>query len=263
MDDELLSRARRGDPVALEALLERAAPTILRFARRMCRNDADADDVLQDTMLAASSHLRDFEGRSSLSSWLYALARSACTRKRRGLANRPATDADDLAERADLAPSPEGVAAARELAALLERALAAIPEQHREVLVLRDVEGLSAAEAAEVLGIGVDALKSRLHRARAALRDAIAPLLEPAPAPSAGCPDVILMLSRKLEGELTGTDCAAMEAHVAGCAACSARCDVLKSALEICRAARDAPVPPDVRARVARALDAVRASARR
>src|SRR5512139_2295083 len=98
--DERVARAQRGDVVALEELLAEVAPTVLRFARRMCRSDADADDVLQDTLLAAATHLGEFEGRSSLSSWLFALARSACSRKRRGLANQPAEDASVLASHA-------------------------------------------------------------------------------------------------------------------------------------------------------------------
>lgn len=258
--DEMVVRAQRGDTAALEELLAAVAPTVLRFARRMCKSDADADDVVQDTLLAAATHLTDFEGRSSLSSWLFALARSACARKRRGLANRPAEDAAVLVAHADPRPSPESQAEAGELAAALERALAAMPEDYREVLVLRDLEGLTAPEAAEAIGIGVDALKSRLHRARGALRDALLASLQPsAPrVPAAGCPDVVQALSRKLEGELTPDDCARMEAHLAGCPSCRSACDALEGALATCRRAKEAPVSPEIRARLERALDAVR-----
>lgn len=257
--DERVARAQRGDVVALEELLAEVAPTVLRFARRMCRSDADADDVLQDTLLAAATHLGDFEGRSSLSSWLFALARSACSRKRRGLANQPAEDASVLASHADTRPSPESQVEAIELAAALERALAIMPDDYREVIVLRDFEGLTAPEAAEAIGIGVDALKSRLHRARGALRDALAASIVPsAPRAPTGCPDVVQALSQKLEGDLTPGDCAKMEAHLAGCPACRTACTALEGALASCRRAKEAPVSPAIRARLQRALDAVR-----
>ncbi|MBN8613517.1 MAG: sigma-70 family RNA polymerase sigma factor [Deltaproteobacteria bacterium] len=243
MTDELLDRARRGDRDALDALLAQAAPRIRRFARRMCRSEADADDVVQDTLLAATTSLGQFEGRSSVSSWLFVLARSACAHKRRGLANRPALALEALEDHADTAPSPETTTESRELHAMLDRALGALPEAYREVLVLRDLEGLTALEAADVLGLGVDALKSRLHRARAALHDGVEALTTPrtaAIAPQKDCPDVLLMLSRKLEGELTGIDCAAMEAHVSRCPACSARCSTLRAALAACTSTRGA-----------------------
>ena len=258
--DPKVARARSGEAGALDALLADVAPTVLRFARRMCRSDADADDVLQDTLLLAATNLDGFEGRSSLSSWLFALARSACARKRRGLANRPADDGTALDERPDPTPSPEDRAEAAELASALDRALRSLPAEHREVLLLRDVEGLTAPEAAEALGVGVGALKSRLHRARAALRTALLPVLSAEVArPDPGCPDVVQALSRKLEGELTGEDCAQMERHVESCTACAAACDALQSALASCRLSRDAPVSPAVRDRIRRALDAVRA----
>lgn len=256
--DDVVVRAQRGDAAALEELLGSVAPTVLRFARRMCKSDADADDVLQDTLLAAATHLGEFEGRSSLSSWLFALARSACARKRRGLANRPAEDAAVLVTQADTGPSPESQVETIELAAALERALARMPDDYREVLLLRDVEGLTAPEAADAIGIGVDALKSRLHRARGALRDALVASMEPSvPAPQ-GCPDVVQALSQKLEGELTPADCARMESHLAGCPSCRAACNALEGALASCRRAKDATISPEIRSRLERALDSVR-----
>lgn len=252
--DQLVERAQRGDVGALEELLAGAAPTVLRFARRMCKSAVDADDVLQETLLAAATGLPRFEGRASLSSWLFALARSACARKRRGLANRPHQDAAVLEDQPDPSPDPEASVEARQLATTLERALASLSDEHREVLLLRDVEGLSAAETAAAIGISVEAVKSRLHRARAALREGLAPHSSSLP----GCPDVVRALSQKLEGDLTPLDCAQMEAHVAGCPACGAVCEELRGALSACSRAKDEQVTPAVRARVQRALDAVR-----
>jgi len=171
----LVERARAGDERALDALLVALEPVVQRFGRRLCRQDDDAEDVTQDTLLALSQHLGDFEARASLTSWVFALARSACVRRRRGLKNRPHASTDGLPEAADAAPSPEERIALREETAALARAVAALPRVHQEVLFLRDLEGRPAAEAASALGITVDALKSRLHRAREALREALGP----------------------------------------------------------------------------------------
>jgi len=172
----LVERARLGDERALDALLVALEPTIQRFGRRLCRQDDDADDVKQDTLLALSRHLGEFEERSSITSWVFALARSACARKRRGLANRPHASTDDVPDAASAEPNPEDRVALREDTEALARAVAALPKVHQEVLFLRDLEGRPAAEAASELGITVDALKSRLHRAREALREELGPL---------------------------------------------------------------------------------------
>lgn len=253
----LVERAREGDRDALEALLQAVAPSIHRFGLRMCRNVHDAEDVLQDTLINIASHLSSFEGRSSLSSWVFALTRSACARKRRGLKNRPGVSDEHLAEAPDLAPTPEARAADQELASALSGALDGLSDDHREVILLRDVEGLSAPEAASSLGITVDALKSRLHRAREALRMALRPMLEPALAPvPSGCPDVVALWSKKLEGDLSQGDCSAMEKHIATCPACGAACDALKRALLACQRVRTEDVPPEIQARVKAAVRA-------
>lgn len=176
--DPILSRARSGDRRALEDLLARHADTVQKFGFKLCRDEEDARDVAQDTLLLVSTHLPDFEGRSSFTSWLFALARSACARKRRGLKNRPAVSidaADGAAWTEAEAPGrdPEEEVSMQQLVTIAASALQSLPEAQREALLLRDLEGLTAPEAAAALGIGVDALKSRLHRAREALKDAV------------------------------------------------------------------------------------------
>src|SRR5688572_30651200 len=187
-DDVLVARAREGDRGAMQELLESIAPTIHRFALRMCRNEADADDVLQDALLSIAQNLRSFEGRSSLPSWTFTLARSACSRKRRGLANQPMEDERNLETRASDRADPEEQTAQQETSALVAHALDVLPDVHREVLLLRDAEGLSAPETALVLGVSVDAVKSRLHRARSALREKLRPVLERDARPTTSCP---------------------------------------------------------------------------
>jgi RNA polymerase sigma-70 factor, ECF subfamily len=261
---ELVTRARAGDRRALEEVLSIIAPSVRRFGLRMCRDVHDAEDVLQDTLLNVANHLGEFEGRSSLSSWVFALTRSACTRRRRGLKNRPPISDDRLAATPDDRPTPEDRASDQELASALSSALDGLSDDYREVILLRDIEGLSAPEAASSLGMTVDALKSRLHRAREALREALRPLLEPTPAhPPSGCPEVAVLWSKKLEGDLSQGDCAAMEKHLATCPACEAACDALKRALLACERVRTEEVPPEVQARVKAALRAWAAQAGR
>lgn len=250
MDDDLVARAKTGDQRAMQALLDSVAPSIRRFARRMCRHEADAEDVLQDALFSIATHLDDFEARSTLPSWAFAITRSACARRRRGKKNQPGEADDVLSAQPTTEPSPHEHAEKHELGELVTRALEGLPDEHREVLLLRDVEGLSGQEAAAALGLSIDALKSRLHRARGALRDALRPVLEgEAHARAPGCPDVVQAFSRKLEGELDAGTCAEMEAHVRGCSACGHTCDALEEALAACRAS-PATLTPELETRV-------------
>lgn len=250
--DALIERARAGDRQAIEQLLIELAPAVHRFGLRMCKNTHDADDVVQDTLLQIASHITEFEGRGSLPSWVFALARSACARRRRGSKNAPTAGDEALTEQVSGEPNPEQLAGNQELGAMLVRALDALPSAQREVLLLRDVEGLSAAETAAALGASVDAVKSRLHRARVDLREQLAPLFTYAP--RASCPDVMLLWSRKLDGDLSQHDCAEMEQHLETCEACRATCDGLRRALDACADLRSATVPERVREQIRAAL---------
>jgi len=249
----LVERAKKGDRLALESVLVKVAPSVHRFGLRMCRNVHDAEDVLQDTLLNVARHLGEFEGRSSLSSWVFAITRSACARKRRGLKNKSHGDDSPLQSLEDIAPSPEANASARESANAVTRALDALSADYREVILLRDVEGLSAPETADALGISIDAVKSRLHRAREALRTALRPMVAEAPIT---CPNVAALWSQKLEGDLSQGDCAAMEKHVQSCPACSDACFTLKEALVACQQVRDEAVPKEVQEKVKAAIRA-------
>jgi RNA polymerase sigma-70 factor, ECF subfamily len=254
-DQDLLAAARTGDRRALEKLLERHQPAVYRFGLKMCREAEDAKDVLQETLLAAARSLPEFRGASSVSTWLYTIARSFCIKQRRTSKFAPdrLESLDDQAAGAATVPDarrgPEDEVAGRQLRDALDDAIAGLEPMYREVLVLRDVEGLAAAEVAEVMGLSVEAVKSRLHRARVAVREKVAPALGPAAAdvaPGPGCVDVVTMLSRKLEGEIDGKDCADLETHVAGCASCRGRCDALQATLSLCKRAGTATVPPEV-----------------
>jgi RNA polymerase sigma-70 factor (ECF subfamily) len=260
----LIEAARGGDDAALSQLIERYSPNIYRFGMKMCRDEEDARDVLQETLLAAARSFPSFRGQSSLSTWLYTIARSFCIKRRRKNVGEPAVlePLDEL--RAEAVPelvetrAPDERAAAREIERALERAIDALDPMYREVLILRDVEGLTAPEVGEVLELGVEAVKSRLHRARAQVRERIAPLLMPDPEspPAPGCPDVVDLLSRHLEDDVSPELCREMERHVADCPRCGARCDSLRHALALCRSSPAPEVPKEIRELVARQLRA-------
>jgi len=251
-DDALIEAAQGGDGEALDALLKQYQPHIYRFGIKMCRDLADAQDVLQDTLFAAARTLHGFRGASSISTWLYTIARSFCIKTRRRSVFAPevvSLESEAPLARAapDTAPDPERSFADREVAEALEAAIAALEPEYREVLLLRDVEGLSAAEVAEVTGISVAAVKSRLHRARMTVRERVAPLLAPAvtvPAEGPGpCPDVVDILSKHLEGEIDPGICAEMERHVTACPRCQAACDSLRRTLQLCGRTPSPDVP--------------------
>jgi len=263
VDAELIEGLQHGDDAALGALLSRHAPGIYRFGLKMCRDPEDAKDVVQDTLLAAARGIRDFRGASSVSTWLFTIARSFCIKKRR---RAPVADAsvslDDDAEVAAVrSPGalPDEAVADRQLGAALERAIASLEPMYREVLVLRDVEGLTAPEVAEILELSVDAVKSRLHRARAHVRGqltAFLPGAEPAggAGPAPACPDIVALFSRYVESDIGADECAAMERHIATCPRCGVACDSLKRTLALCRAEPRGEVPPGVQDRVRTAI---------
>jgi RNA polymerase sigma-70 factor (ECF subfamily) len=286
-DATLLERARTGDRGALEDLLARHQRRVYRFGLKMCRDPEDAKDVLQETLLAVARSVKDFRGASSVSTWLYTIARSFCIKKRRRSkfapeqeesldAREPGLEARQIV---DPGRGPEDELAGRQIEAALEQAIAGLEPMYREVLVLRDVEGLTAPEVGEVMGLTVEAVKSRLHRARVAIRASVAPLLgapdltattasppspptaAPAPAPAAaaplaggGCPDIVLLFSEHLEGEISASVCADMEKHLSRCPSCQSKCDSLQRTLALCRAAPLPEVPQAVQADVRRAL---------
>ena len=257
----LLEAARAGDTEALGRLIEHYQPTVLRFGIRMCRDFEDAQDVVQETLLAAARSLRQFEGRSSLSTWLYTIARSFCIKKRRKSKFAPKHEAsleDDKGAALRIPSprrSPEQSAIDRELEAALLAAIDGLEPMYKEVLVLRDMEGLTAPEVATVVGASVGAVKSRLHRARAAIRETLIPFLEESAHPASGdCPDVVELFSKNLEGEISESLCHRLQTHVDNCPRCRQKCDAIERVVQMCRTDRTPVVPEDLRAAIREAV---------
>ena len=142
---------------------------------------------------------------------------------------------------------------AREVGHVIQAAMNTLQDEQREALVLRDVEGLSAEEAADVVGIEVGALKSRLHRARIQLKQSLAAVLDDQNT-DLGCPELQAELSAYAASEIDQAACARIEAHLEKCARCTAACDSLKRTVSMCRAIPGGEVPAPVRAAVRHAL---------
>lgn len=172
-DRELLEKSARGDRGAFGEFVARHEATLWRFARALAHDEAEAEDVLQQTFVAAwraAGELERDDGRA----WLLAIARreSARLARRRGARHERERSLEELGEHAgfgDARATPEELGVRLEEEGLLEQALARLAPHEREILVLRELEGLSGAAAAELLGLSLSAEKARLHRARLAL----------------------------------------------------------------------------------------------
>lgn len=178
----LLANLRAGRQEAFTELVERHSPTVYNLALRMLGDHHEAEEVLQETFISAFRALDRFEGRSRLSTWLYRIAYNAALmrlRKRSPVVvslDQPDEDEEEFSaplEVADWGAVPETLLLSGELREVLSRALSRLPENLRTIFVLRDIEGLSTAEAAAVLSITETNAKVRLHRARLALREAL------------------------------------------------------------------------------------------
>ena len=170
--DADLSAAQAGDLAALNRLIGTHRQGVYRYGLHVCRTTEDAEDAVQETLWAATRAIRTFRGSAaSIASWLFTIVRRECyrliDRHRKAPTGLHGTE-DELA--ADL-PDPEDAVAMRKLTDQLAAALADLDPVQREVILLRDIQELSAPEAAAQLGISIDALKSRLHRARVTLRE--------------------------------------------------------------------------------------------
>lgn len=261
-EQELLAAAQAGERAAIESLIARYQSRVFRFGMKMCRDPEDAKDVLQETLIAMVRTVRDFRGAASLSTWLYGIARSFCIKKRRKSKFAPvetSLDSEATREAAQLADpqrDPEEQAGARRIHDALEQGIAALEPMYREVLLLRDVEGLTAPEVAEVLQLSVAAVKSRLHRARAAVREHVAPLLQPPEPAAAGasCPNIVDVFSRYLEDEISPQHCEEMQRHLDNCDHCEQTCDTLRETLSMCQRVPAPAIPAEVQHAVREAV---------
>lgn len=170
-ETELVARLRRGDQRAFEELVIAYQHRVFGVAVRMLGSRAEAEEIAQETFLRAHRALPEFRGEARLGTWLYAIASRLCLNRLASSERRLARGGDDALA---AAPSPDADAAATleraELDAALQEAIAALPEERRIVVILRDLEGLSYDEIAEALALEPGTVRSRLHRARLDLK---------------------------------------------------------------------------------------------
>jgi len=179
-DAEVVARVRAGETALFEILMRRHNQRVYRVARAVLKDETEAEDVMQQAYINAFTHLDQFAERAQFSTWLTritvheALARR---RRRKAQAASSAADRDPDGEVMEsliaVEPDPERQAYAAELGHVLESAIDGLPDTYRIVFMLREVEGLSTSETAAGLALREEAVKTRLHRARAMLRRAI------------------------------------------------------------------------------------------
>ena len=177
-DAEVVQRIRSGERALFEVLMRRHNQRIYRAVRAVLKDEDEAEDAMQQAYLSAFTHLHQFEERAQFSTWMTRIAlNEAFGRRRKKMmgveADAPEEHGEFMAAIKSPQPDPERQAYARELHEVLEQAVDTLPESYRTVFMLRDVEGLSTSETGEDLGIGDEAVKTRLHRARVMIRRAV------------------------------------------------------------------------------------------
>ena len=177
----LVEGLQRGDDASYDVLVRQYGGAMLAVARRLLRHEEDAREAIQDAFIQAFRAMPQFRAEARLSTWLHRITVNACLMRLRGTSRRPEVAIEDLLPGFDddgdhvqpIQPLPVSVETAltnAETRAQVRACIAQLPEQHRAVIMMRDIEDLSTAEAAEMLGISENAVKIRLHRARLALR---------------------------------------------------------------------------------------------
>jgi RNA polymerase sigma-70 factor (ECF subfamily) len=177
-DAEIVRRVRAGEPALFEVLMRRHNQRVYRTVRAVLRDLGDPEEVMQQAYVNAYTHLHQFEERAQFSTWLTRIALNEALGERRRLGRRDHVPIDSQQEGSGAVvetlttrgADPERQAYSHELGTLLEDAIDSLPDPYRVVFMLRDVEGMSTKETGEGLQLGEEAVKTRLHRARALLR---------------------------------------------------------------------------------------------
>ena len=174
-DEQVITRVLAGETALFEVLMRRYNERLYRAARAILRDENEAEDVMQQAYVNAYTHLRQFDGRSKFSTWLTRIAVHEALARARRRGRYLTMDLEDpsaieFPETHDGTPDPERLAIAHELGAFLESAIDRLPDGAREVFVLRQIEGMRTDEVADALGVSEAVVKTRLSRARGALR---------------------------------------------------------------------------------------------
>lgn len=258
--EQALALLRRGDEAGLEQALALLQNTVFSFSMRVCGQREDAEDTMQEVLLKSVPYLPKFESPKALVVWLYKVAKNRCLMSRRKSKFAPAhelsledlmPDRKELEELgADGRINPESYAIHSQQAARLRDAIQRLPSQYRIVLVLRDMEGLSDDEVAEITGLRPGTVRVRLHRARLFVRKELMSAWNPGTAKAksrpqrpeqtlrpARCKEMFAELSNYLDDELDDSMCEELEKHIGGCEPCQAFLASLEATIQQCRKA--------------------------
>ncbi len=289
-DDDLplLDRVLEGDTRAFDQLVERHESRVYRVAMAITGNHQDAEEAMQDAFLKAHRHLREFQRASKFSTWLTRIAVNEalqiCRRRRttESLDDPTWTDEGTMPKQVrDWHDDPEKIYSKQQIQDIVARAIQSLPPLFRKALVLRDIESLSAEEAADALGIGVPALKSRLLRARLMMREALAVHFQRPPTLKSrvfearwkiqaalgahvgqvsgkkgdmvaklNCREVLAELSDYLDGEVAPEVKQTLEEHLAKCNQCSLVYNTTRKMLKIVTEAGTFAVPLELSTRL-------------
>ena len=181
-DFDLIQAINSGQTEKFHDLVKRYEQKLYNFSLRMCRNPSDAEDMIQDTFLNVFKYLKNFRYETKFKNWLYKVAASTCIKKRRKSKFAPDKELsldeflpNDEAEKPDTVPEwamlPLDKLLNDELSGVINKTILALPKKYRVVIILRDIEGFSTAETAQILNLSPANVKVRLHRARLYLRD--------------------------------------------------------------------------------------------
>jgi len=250
---------QRGDDKALEEALALLQNTVFSFSMRVCGQREDAEDTMQEVLLKSVPHLFKFESPKALAVWLYKVAKNRCLMSRRRSKFAPKQDLsleELMPDRQELQRlsgeggiNPEALAIRSEEAWRLRQAVQKLPPQYRIVLVLRDMEGLTDEEVAEITGLRSGTVRVRLHRARLFVRKELMKVWKSRPGSAesaspravaeqprpARCKAMFAELSDYLDEQLDDSLCDELEKHLEGCGPCKVFLATLEATIEQCR----------------------------
>jgi len=253
---EAVRLLQAGQPDAMEKALALLQDSVFSFSMRVCNQREDAEDTMQEVLVKSLPYLKKFDSPRALLVWLYKVAKNRClmSRRKSKFAPNHNLSLDELMpDRRDLERfqasgpiNPESLAMRSEEAQRLREAVQRLPPEYRIVLVLRDMEGLSDEEVAEITGLRRGTVRVRLHRARLFVRKEFAQVKEkearpprnmPAPGPATPaaprhCKEMFAELSDYLDDQLDDSLCAELEAHLGGCEPCQVFLSSLESTIQ-------------------------------
>jgi len=256
--ERAVERLRDGDDASVEQALQLLQNTVFSFSMRVCGQREDAEDTMQEVLMKSVPHLPKFDSPKALVVWLYKVAKNRCLMNRRKSKFAPEhelsleelmPDRKELDRlTADGRVNPEAFAIRGEEASRLRQAVQKLPPQYRIVLVLRDMEGLTDDEVAEITGVRAGTVRVRLHRARLFVRKELMRTWMPGTAKKvrpqrhpvdpdrpARCKAIFAELSNYLDEKLDDSLCEKLERHMDGCEPCQSFLATLEATIEQCR----------------------------